>query len=59
MEKYIKYLKDKKVIFGLIVVVLLILNSCKTCGVDCDHDHHECEDDHIEHACEASCDSCE
>tara|TARA_B100001093_G_scaffold51512_1_gene43750 strand:- start:3446 stop:3577 length:132 start_codon:yes stop_codon:yes gene_type:complete len=27
MEKYTKYLKDKKVIIGLVIVGLIILNS--------------------------------
>ncbi len=57
MEKYIKYLKNKKVIFGLVVLVLLILNSCKTCSVGCTDT--ECTDNHSEPACEASCSSCE
>ena len=60
MEKYISLLKNKKVLFGLIVVVLILLNAIKGCGScddhDCDHDHKEeactagveCHDDHAE-----------
>lgn len=32
MEQYTKYLKDKKVIFGLIVAVLILFNAIKGCG---------------------------
>ena len=47
MEQYTKYLKDKKVIFGLIVAVLILFNAIKGCG-SCGDDH-DC-DDHDDHA---------
>jgi len=48
MEKYIELLKNKKVLFGLIVVVLILLNAIKGCG-SCGDDH-DC-DGHKEEAC--------
>jgi hypothetical protein len=56
MEQYTKYLKDKKVIFGLIVAVLILFNAIKGCGScgddhDCDHDH----DDHAECTSDVAC----
>ena len=50
MEQYTKYLKDKKVIFGLIVVVLIVFNAIKGCGSCGDTDHSDCASDV---ACEA------
>jgi hypothetical protein len=44
MEKYTKYLKDKKVIFGLVVLALILFNAIKGCG--------SCEE---KVACETSC----
>ena len=48
MEKYIELLKNKKVLFGLIVVVLILLNAIKGCGSG--GDDQEC-DGHKEEAC--------
>ena len=52
MEQYTKYLKDKKVIFGLIVAVLILFNAIKGCG-SCGDDH-DC-DDHAECTSDVAC----
>ena len=42
MEKYITLLKNKKVLFGLIVVVLILLNAIRGCGSCDDYKEEEC-----------------
>ena len=55
MEKYTKYLKNKKVIFGLVIVGLIILNALF--GKDC-QDKESCSDEQatIQHICSGACD---
>ena len=42
MEQYTKYLKDKKVIFGLVVVAAILFNGIKGCG-SCDEAKASCD----------------
>ena len=42
MEQYTKYLKDKKVIFGLVVVAAILFNGIKGCG-SCDEVKASCD----------------
>jgi hypothetical protein len=53
MEQYTKYLKDKKVIFGLIVVALILFNAIKGCG-SCGEEKTSCETA-THHICTAAC----
>tara|TARA_X000001316_G_scaffold12155_1_gene5857 strand:- start:1145 stop:1300 length:156 start_codon:yes stop_codon:yes gene_type:complete len=48
MEQYTKYLKDKKVIFGLIVVALILFNAIKGCG-SCGEEKTSCETTTCQH----------
>lgn len=52
MEQYTKYLKDKKVIFGLVVVAAILFNAIKGCG-SCE-EKASCETA-TRHLCTASC----
>jgi len=56
MEQYVKYLKNKKVIIGaLIIAGLIILNSLNGCG--CGHQDEECSTEHatMQHICSGAC----
>jgi hypothetical protein len=53
MEQYTKYLKDKKVIFGLIVIALILFNGIKGCG-SCGEKTTSCETA-THHICTAAC----
>jgi hypothetical protein len=54
MEQYTKYLKDKKVIFGLVVVVAILFNTIKGCG-SCEEKSSCDSDQAMHHICTPSC----
>ena len=54
MEQYTKYLKDKKVIFGLVVVAAILFNAIKGCGSCGEEEKTSCETA-IHHICTPSC----